>query len=86
MDPAPQSHPILSYVLSRLPTLSKPRPASADGDFDIEQPLVQTPSPQTPSSASEFELVERMPGLRHPSVLRAMTRVVADVSVTRSAL
>ena len=85
MDPAPQSHPILSYVLSRLPTLSKTRPAPG-GDFDIEQPPVQTPSPRTLSSVGEFELVERMPGLRHASVLRAMTRAVADVSAARSAL
>ncbi|KAL5214900.1 hypothetical protein ABZP36_004052 [Zizania latifolia] len=84
MDPAPQSHPILSYVLSRLPTLTKLRPAA--GDFDIEQPPVHTPSPRTPSSAGEYELVERMPGLRHPSVLRAMTRAVTDVSAARSAL
>lgn len=90
MDPAPQAHPILSYVLSRLPTLAKTRPAGGDGggggDFDIEQPPVHTPSPRTPSTAGEFELVERMPGLRHPSVLRAMTRAVADVSAARSAL
>lgn len=81
MDPAPQTHPILSYVLSRIPTLAKPKPAASD--FDIEQPPVHTPSPPT---AGEFELVERMPGLRHPSVLRAMTRAVADVSAARSAL
>ncbi|KAL6650902.1 hypothetical protein ACP70R_009827 [Stipagrostis hirtigluma subsp. patula] len=91
MDPAPQTHPILSYVLSRIPTLSKAKPSSSSpggggGDFDIEQPPVHTPSPRTPTSAGEFELVERMPGLRHPSVLRAMTRAVADVSAARSAL
>ena len=73
MDPAPQSHPILSYVLSRIPTLSKPKPAPG-GDFDIEQPHVQTPSPRSPS-VGEFELVERMPGLRHPSVLQAMSQI-----------
>ena len=85
MDPAPQSHPILSYVLSRIPTLSKPKPAPG-GDFDIEQPPApQTPSPRSPSHG-EFELVERMPGLRHPSVLHAMSRAVADVSAARSAL
>ncbi|CAL5016377.1 unnamed protein product [Urochloa decumbens] len=84
MDPAPQTHPILSYVLSRIPTLAKPKPAASE--FDIEQPPAHTPSPRTPSTAGEFELVERMPGLRHPSVLRAMTRAVADVSAARSAL
>ncbi|TVU15598.1 hypothetical protein EJB05_39128 [Eragrostis curvula] len=93
MDPAPQNHPILSYVLSRIPTLSKLKPSASSptaggggGDFDIEQPPVHTPSPRTPSTAGEFELVERMPGLRHPSVLRAMTRAVADVSAARAAL
>ncbi|KAF8715080.1 hypothetical protein HU200_027631 [Digitaria exilis] len=87
MDPAPQTHPILSYVLSRIPTLAKPKPAAAASEFDIEQPPVHTPSPRTaPSTAGEFELVERMPGLRHPSVLRAMARAVADVSAARSAL
>lgn len=86
MDPVPQSHPILSYVLSRLPAaLAKPKPTPG-GDFDIEQPPVETPSPRTPSSVGEFELVERMPGLRHASVLRAMTRAVPDVSAARSAL
>jgi len=84
MDPAPQTHPILSYVLSRIPTLAKPKAAASE--FDIEQPPVHSPSPRTPSSAGEFELVERMPGLRHPSVLRAMTRAVADVSAARAAL
>lgn len=89
MDPAPQTHPILSYVLSRIPTLAKPNKAPTSSEFDIEQPPVHTPSPRTtPSSpsAGEFELVERMPGLRHPSVLRAMTRAVADVSAARAAL
>jgi hypothetical protein len=87
MDPAPQTHPILSYVLARIPTLSKLKtPSAGGGDFDIEQPPVHTPSPRTPSTAGEFELVERMPGLRHPSVLRAMTRAVADVSAARAAL
>ncbi|GJN02590.1 hypothetical protein PR202_ga19954 [Eleusine coracana subsp. coracana] len=86
MDPAPQTHPILSYVLARIPTLSKLKPTAAASDFDIEQPPVHTPSPRTPSTAGEFELVERMPGLRHPSVLRAMTRAVADVSAARAAL
>lgn len=89
MDPAPQTHPILSYVLARIPTLSKLKPptaAAGGGEFDIEQPPVHTPSPRTPSTAGEFELVERMPGLRHPSVLRAMTRAVADVSAARAAL
>jgi hypothetical protein len=85
MDPTPQSHPILAYVLSRLPSLSvrTPRsPALSTPRFnDVEQP-----SPRAPSGTAEVELVELMPGLRHPSVLSAMTRAVADVANARDAI
>lgn len=82
MDPTPQSHPILAYVLSRLPSLLPVSPSlSTPRARDIEQP-----SPRAPSGAAEFDLVSRMPGLRHPSVLSAMTRAVADVSSARDAL
>ncbi|KAF0935885.1 hypothetical protein E2562_036523 [Oryza meyeriana var. granulata] len=82
MDPTPQSHPILAYVLSRLPSLLPVSPTlSTPRARDIEQP-----SPRAPSGAAEFDLVRRMPGLRHPSVLSAMTRAVADVSSARDAL
>jgi hypothetical protein len=81
MDPAPQTHPVLSYVLSRIPTLSKPKPAAPE--FDIEQP---PPRPRAPPTVGKFELVGRMPGLRRPPALRAMARAVADVSAARSAL
>ncbi|RLM75463.1 plant intracellular Ras-group-related LRR protein 3-like [Panicum miliaceum] len=80
MDPAPQTHPVLSYVLSRIPTLSKPKPAASE--FDIEQP---PPRPRAPPTVGEFELVGRMPGPRRPPALRAMARAVADVSAARSA-
>ncbi|KAL6899649.1 hypothetical protein ACP4OV_006307 [Aristida adscensionis] len=86
MDPSPQSHPILAYVLSRLPSLAAPRtPRSPSlSPRDLEQP--PTPSPRAPSGDAEFELVGRMPGLRHPSVLSAMTRAVADVASARDAI
>ncbi|CAD6335435.1 unnamed protein product [Miscanthus lutarioriparius] len=45
MDPAPQTHPILSYVLSRIPTLAKPNKAPTSSEFDIEQPPVLGPRP-----------------------------------------
>uniref|UniRef100_A0A0D9VHR7 Disease resistance R13L4/SHOC-2-like LRR domain-containing protein n=1 Tax=Leersia perrieri TaxID=77586 RepID=A0A0D9VHR7_9ORYZ len=82
MDPTPQSHPILAYVLSRLPSLLPVSPTlSTPRARDIEQP-----SPRAPSGDDEFDLVSRMPGLRHPSVLSAMSRAVADVSSARDAL
>ncbi|KAK3158351.1 hypothetical protein QOZ80_2AG0136010 [Eleusine coracana subsp. coracana] len=86
MDPTPQSHPILAYVLSRLPSLSArttPRSSSLSSprSRDLEQP-----SPRAPSGAAEAELVALMPGLRHPSVLSSMTRAVADVATARDAI
>jgi len=81
MDPTPQSHPILNYVLSRLPSLPAVRTPRSPRERDLEQP-----SPRTPSGAAEIDLVGRMPGLRHPSVLSAMTRAVADVASARDAI
>ncbi|WVZ74791.1 hypothetical protein U9M48_022927 [Paspalum notatum var. saurae] len=77
-DPSPQSHPILAYVLSRLPSLPAVRTPRSPRERDVEQP-----SPRTPSGAAEIDLVGRMPGLRHPSVLSAMSRAVADVASAR---
>jgi hypothetical protein len=88
MDPTPQSHPILAYVLSRLPSLPAvrtPRSPSLTSSSPRERDLEQ-PSPRTPSGAAEIDLVGRMPGLRHPSVLSAMTRAVADVASARDAI
>ncbi|RLN09902.1 hypothetical protein C2845_PM11G09780 [Panicum miliaceum] len=81
MDPTPQSHPILAYVLSRLPSLPAVRTPRSPRERDLEQP-----SPRTPAGAAEIDLVGRMPGLRHPSVLSAMTRAVADVASARNAI
>lgn len=85
MDPSPNSHPILSYVLSRLPSIKTGSPRLSS-PRDLEQPPPLSPSPRAPSGPAEFELVERMPGLRHPSVLRSMTRAVADITCARDAL
>ncbi|KAM3226932.1 hypothetical protein ACQJBY_059099 [Aegilops geniculata] len=85
MDPSPNSHPILSYVLSRLPSIKTGSPRLSS-PHDLEQPPPPSPSPRAPSGPAEFELVERMPGLRHPSVLRSMTRAVADITCARDAL
>lgn len=86
MDPNPTSHPILSYVLSRLPpSLSFKRTPKTSSEFDIEQP---PPQPEDPSAADlhGLDLAERMPGLKDPTVLAAMSKAVADVAQTRSAL
>ncbi|TVU29451.1 hypothetical protein EJB05_21016, partial [Eragrostis curvula] len=86
MDPTPQSHPILAYVLSRLPSLSARTPRSPASLTSPRTRDLEQPSPRAPSGAAEAELVALMPGLRHPSVLSAMTRAVADVATARDAI
>ncbi|KAJ9559561.1 LOW QUALITY PROTEIN: hypothetical protein OSB04_004721 [Centaurea solstitialis] len=81
MDPNPKKFPILSYVMAKLPTVSRSQPP----EFDIEQP---PPSPATAAAEPEpyFELEERMPYLNDPELLASMHAAVADVSRTRSVL
>ncbi|KAJ8536510.1 hypothetical protein K7X08_034911 [Anisodus acutangulus] len=74
MDPNPTNFPILSYVMSKLPSIGPKRTAATE--FDIEQPK----SPPEP----HFDITERMPHLTEPKVVNAMRLAVADVSQTRS--
>lgn len=74
MDPNPGTFPLLSYIMSRLPSLT-PRPAApapSDSDqFDIEQPP---------------EIVGQMPHLADPELVASMGRAVAQVTQARSVL
>ncbi|CAF1935430.1 unnamed protein product [Brassica napus] len=75
-DPNPNKFPVLSYVLSRLPSFtatksSSPSSSSSAPAFDVEQPI---------------EIVTQMPHLGHPSVLASMTKAISDVAQTRSIL
>ncbi|RID63983.1 hypothetical protein BRARA_E02943 [Brassica rapa] len=75
-DPNPNKFPVLSYVLSRLPSFtatksSSPSSSSSVPAFDVEQPI---------------EIVTQMPHLAHPSVLASMTKAISDVAQTRSIL
>ncbi|XP_071696269.1 plant intracellular Ras-group-related LRR protein 9-like [Rutidosis leptorrhynchoides] len=83
MDPNPKNFPILSYVMTRLPSMKRPNTS----DFDIEQPPPIIPcSPFKPKPEPYFELTERMPHLTDPHLLASMRSAVADVSQTRSLL
>jgi hypothetical protein len=73
MDPDPKTHPILSYVMARLPSLGHKSPGPS---FDIEQP----PQPSQPPPQSLF------PQLSDPALLSSMRRAVGDVAQTRSVL
>lgn len=86
MDPNPKTFPILSYVMSRLPSLGPKRAASSTDPnslrhFDLEQP----PSPPYSSASSSF-LLDQYPHLGHPEVMAAMKVAVSEVVQTRSVL
>nr|XP_010912988.1 plant intracellular Ras-group-related LRR protein 3 [Elaeis guineensis] len=82
MDPSPKSFPILSYVMSRLPSIVGRR-SETPVEPDIEQPPIDD-SRRRPHEV--VELVERMPHLNNPELLAAMVAAVSDVSQTRSVL
>lgn len=80
MDPNPNNYPVLSYVMSRLPSLGAIRPVpppNADVNIDIEQP-----PPQPPTDP----LIEQMPHLKDPKVMAAMSEAVSEIAQTRSVL
>ncbi|XWS47642.1 hypothetical protein CRYUN_Cryun13aG0001600 [Craigia yunnanensis] len=89
MDPNPKSYPLLSYVLSRLPSLGPSKVASTPHTgpaFDLEQPPpIHDPSAPS-SSTNPPQIVDQMPHLSHPNVLASMTHAVSDVAQTRSVL
>lgn len=83
MDPNPKSHPVLSYVLSRLPSIGPRFPpaaaASSSVPIDIQQPA-------DGSSSSFVQIVDQMPHLAHPKLFASMATAVSDVAQTRSVL
>ncbi|XP_058787398.1 plant intracellular Ras-group-related LRR protein 9-like [Vicia villosa] len=80
MDPNPGTFPILSYVMSRFPSLSSLTSAATAAthpetelyDIDIEQP---------PS-----EIIGKMPNLADPELIASMGRAIANVHQARSVL
>ncbi|KAI4336219.1 hypothetical protein L6164_014773 [Bauhinia variegata] len=100
MDPHPGNFPILSYVMSRLPSMgagsTSANTATRDSgsefqEIDLEQPRDQPPRPASDPSTSSSglnhpEIVGRMPHLKDPKLLDAMTRAISDVAQARSVL
>ncbi|KAL5076443.1 hypothetical protein RYX36_015427 [Vicia faba] len=78
MDPNPGTFPILSYVMSRFPSLASLTTATATSsdtelyDIDIEQP--------------RSEIVGKMPNLADPELIASMGRAIANVQQARSVL
>lgn len=89
MDPNPNTHPILSYVMARLPSLGLKSATSATSvsEIDIEQPPSQLPTdPSSSSGQVQVQIEDYMPHLAYPGVLASMTLAVTDVAQTRSVL
>nr|GMC52711.1 plant intracellular Ras-group-related LRR protein 9-like [Ipomoea batatas] len=81
MDPDPSNFPILSYVMSKLPSFGSLSVTTASAD-DMERPTARTRQPQNP----HFEITDRMPHLTDPNVVVAMRLAIVDVAQTRSLL
>jgi hypothetical protein len=75
MDSKLQMHPILSYVISLIPS-SPPslNPSSLPPSLTLSSHLC-THRPMNAVLHGEFELIERMPGLRHLSRFCAIVNV-----------
>lgn len=97
MDPHPGSFPVLSYVMSRLPSFGPRTPASASASATSasastpasasastshsHQVDIEQPPPPDASSSS---IVGQMPNLANPEMLASMTRAISDVAQARS--
>ncbi|KAG6524929.1 plant intracellular Ras-group-related LRR protein 3-like [Zingiber officinale] len=85
MDPNPNSFPILSYVMSRLPKVASFKHAQSPlVHGDIEQP--STPDRSRLHRDDEVELMERLPLLQQPALISSMAASVADVAQARAVL
>lgn len=85
MDPNPNTFPILSYVMSKLPSIG-PKHAAAM-EFDIEQPPQAPPSSDGANSKEPlFDLADRMPRLTDPKVIASMRSAVSEVAQASSIL
>lgn len=84
MDPNPNNFPILSYVMSKVPSFRRAAGLVTD-EHDIEQPSSSTAEVSTPKEP-HFELTEQMPHLKNPEIFSAMRLAVADVAQSRSVL
>ncbi|CAJ1943773.1 unnamed protein product [Sphenostylis stenocarpa] len=87
MDPHPGTFPVLSYVMSRLPSFGPRTPTSSSATASTSHSHhvdIEGPSTSDPSSSSS--IVGQMPNLADPAMLASMTRAISDVSQARSVL
>ncbi|KAK4794884.1 hypothetical protein SAY86_012878 [Trapa natans] len=93
MDPNPKSHPVLSYVMARLPSVgpryTPPTPkAGAGGGLpsDFVEISIDQPSDPSMSSSPPPQIVDQMPHLAHPQLFASMANAVSDVAQIRAVL
>ncbi|XP_014490565.2 plant intracellular Ras-group-related LRR protein 9-like [Vigna radiata var. radiata] len=95
MDPHPGTFPVLSYVMSRLPSFGPRTPTSASASASSASASTSHSAStsgshhvdieQPPhSDASSSSIVGQMPNLANPEMLASMTRAISDVAQARS--
>ncbi|MED6195359.1 Plant intracellular Ras-group- LRR protein 1 [Stylosanthes scabra] len=82
MDPNPKNFPILSYVMSRLPSLTT---KTASNNFDLEQPPLEDPSSSYVGPLGP-QIVGQRPNLDDPNLFASMASAISDVAQARSVL
>ncbi|XP_074284208.1 plant intracellular Ras-group-related LRR protein 9-like [Silene latifolia] len=81
MDPNPNNYPILSYVLSRLPSMNPLRQPNSPSF----QPAIPAHKPHSEPTFHDT-LISRMPHLTDPNVISEMSTAVSKIAKTRSVL
>ncbi|KAL3529520.1 hypothetical protein ACH5RR_008842 [Cinchona calisaya] len=84
MNPNPKNFPILSYVMSKIPSIKGATTSTAE-EYDVEQQAPPQPATEI-SEKPHFELTEQMPHLTNPILISEMRSAVSEVAQTRSML
>ncbi|XP_074316235.1 plant intracellular Ras-group-related LRR protein 1-like [Silene latifolia] len=84
MDPNPKNFPILSYIMTRLPSIGPLRqPTSPTSDIEAPPATIRTTPPEP---TFHDTLISRMPHLTDPKVISEMSAAVSEIAQTRSVL
>jgi hypothetical protein len=85
MDPNPGTFPILSYVMSRFPSLSsKTTVTSSSSDTELHN--IELNDIEQPSSPPHSQIIGQMPNLANPELIQSMARAISEVHAARSVL
>ncbi|WJX33109.1 Plant intracellular Ras-group-related LRR protein 1 [Trifolium repens] len=85
MDPNPGTFPILSYVMSRFPSLSS-KTTITSSSSDAELHNIELNDIEQPSSPPHSQIIGQMPNLANPELIQSMARAISEVHAARSVL